>query len=225
MMSKNKLLILMVSIAIGILVIFQIVNDAKSYAFINFNTVATLQNELDAVKRDIDELKILIKVSKNELNQYQELIKNDQDISDYMMSEIHKYKAIAGYTNMHGEGIMIRLEDNQRETNRNINYDLVHDVDIAMIINDLINAGAEAISINGKRIIAKTEIVCIGPLIRINGEGVGAPFIIKAIGNKDLLFASVNAPHTYAYNLREFYGLNIETMKSNFILIPKHSER
>ncbi len=150
---------------------------------------------------------------------------NEEDISVYLTDEINEIKSVAGYTNLRGEGVMIKLSDNMNESLGNINYDLIHDIDVTIIINDLISSGAEAVSINGKRILSKTEVVCIGPLIRVNGEGIAAPFIIKAIGNKDELSAAINAPNTYAYNLKTVYGIGIETMKSNFILIPKYTEK
>jgi uncharacterized protein YlxW (UPF0749 family) len=199
-------------------------NDSKSYAFINVNSVAVFSNELNTIKQEIEGLKSIIIMTSRDLNRYQLAEFNTEYIAGYLEEEIKRVKAIAGYTNVRGEGVLIKLADNESITQGNINYDLVHDVDVAMIINDLIDSGAEAISINGKRILSKTEIVCVGPLIKINGESVGAPFIIKAIGNKDLLSAAINAPNTYAYNLRTNYGLQIETMKSDFILIPKYND-
>ncbi|HBH12172.1 MAG: Division initiation protein [Clostridiales bacterium 38_11] len=223
-MTKNRVLITALAVIIGFLAGLQIMNDSKSYAFINVNSVAVFSNELNAINNEIEGLKSIIVMTSRELNKYQLSEFNSEYIADYLAEETNRIKAIAGYTNVRGEGVLIKLSDNESNTQRNTNYDLIHDVDVAMIINDLIDSGAEAISINGKRILAKTEIVCVGPLIKINGEGVGAPFIIKAIGNKDLLSAAINAPNTYAYNLKNVYGLGIETMKSDFILIPKYSD-
>ncbi len=220
-MTKNRVWVTALAVIIGFLGGLQIMNDSKSYAFINVNSVAVFSNELNAVNNKIEDLKSLIVMTSRDLNRYQLSEYNSEYIAGYLEEEIERVKAIAGYTNVRGEGVLIKLADNESNTQRNINYDLVHDVDVVMIINDLIDSGAEAISINGKRILAKTEIVCVGPLIKINGESVGAPFIIKAIGNKDLLSAAINAPNTYAYNLKNVYGLEIETMKSDFILIPK----
>lgn len=221
-MTKYRVWITALAVIIGFLAGLQIMNDSKSYAFINVNSVAVFSNELNAIHNEIEGLKSLIVMTSRDLNRYQLSEYNSEYIAGYLEEEIERVKAIAGYTNVRGEGVLIKLADNESNTQRNINYDLVHDVDVVMIINDLIDSGAEAISINGKRILAKTEIVCVGPLIKINGESVGAPFIIKAIGNKDLLSAAINAPNTYAYNLKNVYGLEIETMKSDFILIPKH---
>ncbi|MDP3388159.1 MAG: DUF881 domain-containing protein [Eubacteriales bacterium] len=223
-MTKNRILITTLAVIIGFLAGLQIMNDSKSYAFINVNSVAVFSNELNAINNEIEGLRSIIILTSRDLNRYQLSEFNSDYIAGYLEEEIDRVKAIAGYTNVRGEGVLIKLSDNESITQGNINYDLVHDVDIAMIINDLINSGAEAISINGKRILAKTEVVCVGPLIKINGEGVGAPFIIKAIGNKDLLSAAINAPNTYAYNLKNAYGLEIETMKSDFILIPKYND-
>lgn len=222
---KKGLAVLILSLTIGLLLGTQIVNESKDFVFININTVAGLSTEVEIINQDIEDIKNIIERSRNELAEYEMLESNGEDISVYLNDEIDKMKAIAGYTNLRGEGIMVKLSDNMEESHGNINYDLIHDMDVTIIINDLINAGAEAVSINGKRILSNTEVVCIGPLIRVNGEGIAAPFIIKAIGNKDELSAAINAPNTYAYNLKTVYGIGIETMKSNFILIPKYTEK
>lgn len=222
---KKGIAVLMLSLAIGFLLGMQITNESKDFVFININTVASLSNEVNMINQEIKDIKNIIEKSKNELTEFEMLENNEEDISVYLTDEINEIKSVAGYTNLRGEGVMIKLSDNMNESLGNINYDLIHDIDVTIIINDLIRSGAEAVSINGKRILSKTEVVCIGPLIRVNGEGIAAPFIIKAIGNKDELSAAINAPNTYAYNLKTVYGIGIETMKSNFILIPKYTEK
>jgi|LGOV01.1.fsa_nt_gb uncharacterized protein YlxW (UPF0749 family) len=222
---KKGIAVLMLSLAIGFLLGMQITNESKDFVFININTVASLSNEVNMINQEIKDIKNIIEKSKNELTEFEMLENNEEDISVYLTDEINEIKSVAGYTNLRGEGVMIKLSDNMNESLGNINYDLIHDIDVTIIINDLISSGAEAVSINGKRILSKTEVVCIGPLIRVNGEGIAAPFIIKAIGNKDELSAAINAPNTYAYNLKTVYGIGIETMKSNFILIPKYTEK
>jgi uncharacterized protein YlxW (UPF0749 family) len=222
---KKGIAVLMLSLAIGFLLGMQITNESKDFVFININTVASLSNEVNMINQEIKDIKNIIEKSKNELTEFEMLENNEEDISVYLTDEINEIKSVAGYTNLRGEGVMVKLSDNMNESLGNINYDLIHDIDVTIIINDLIRSGAEAVSINGKRILSKTEVVCIGPLIRVNGEGIAAPFIIKAIGNKDELSAAINAPNTYAYNLKTVYGIGIETMKSNFILIPKYTEK
>ncbi len=195
---------------------------------INENEVFTLSNiqiltnEYCNAKDEIENLKILIEQKKNALVEYENALSNDNGIKDILEKDINYTKMYCGLTDVRGQGIMIKISDNLANTGRSFNNDIVHASDISIIINELRNAGAEAISINGKRIINSTEIVCVGPLIKINGEGVAAPFVISVIGDQDLLSAAINAPNTYAYELKEEYGIDIETRISNDISIPKH---
>ena len=50
-------------------------------------------------------------------------------------------------------------------------------------------SGAEAISINGQRIVARTEIRCVGPVITVNGTRIAPPIKIQAIDDPNVLRA------------------------------------
>ena len=98
--------------------------------------------------------------------------------------------AALGTTEATGKGIIITLKDNSNIKVETLgvaedpNKYIIHDEDILNVVNELKNAGAEAISVNGQRIVSSSSIVCIGNVIKVNGEKVGAPFVIKAIGNQ-----------------------------------------
>ena len=79
----------------------------------------------------------------------------------------------------------------------------------------------EAISINDKRITGTTAITCAGNVIQVNGEKVGSPFIIKAIGQKDLLYGEVTKNGGTIYKLKK-YGVITEIKKSDNIEISKN---
>lgn len=186
--------------------------------------IKILTNELYNSKEETSDIKVLIEQKKNELMEYENSINKDAGIKKILENNLEYMRLYCGLTDVRGRGIMVKISDNMLKTEGNLNYDIVHDIDIAVIINELKNAGAEAIAINGKRIINSTEVVCVGPLIKINREGVAAPFIIRVIGNPDLLSAAINAPNTYAYTIKEVYGINIDTIKSDDILIPKYPD-
>ncbi len=223
MIIKNKIFIFIISFLVGITIMMQINNDAKNFTFANVHTVNRISNQLKTTNEDVEDLKQLIKIKSNKLYEYKENINNDKDLIELLKREIINAKVRAGLTDLRGEGILIRMNDNPEDTGNNINFDIVHDVDLSVIVNDLINAGAEAISINGKRVVSISEIVCVGPLIKVNGEGIAAPFVIKAIGNKENLAASINAPNTYGYKIKNYYGIEVTTLESEHILIPKYN--
>lgn len=149
---------------------------------------------------------------------------NDSKATE-MLENIKQNNKLIGTTDVTGDGIIIILQDtlvSANNTNLNIpieNY-LVHDSDLKTLINELWNAGAEAISINGERITFKTSIVCDGNTIRINGETTGSPFEIKAIGTG--LYGAIARPGGY-YEFMGQTGVTTSIKTQNNIKITKYN--
>ena len=82
-------------------------------------------------------------------------------------NEINNGNKIIGLTEVTGTGVIIKVEDSEIEQSTVLNTSdlLIHDKDILKIVNELKNAGAEAISINGQRVILTTSIICGGNII------------------------------------------------------------
>lgn len=102
-----------------------------------------------------------------------------------------------------------------------INY-IVHDGDLLEVVNSLRNAGAEAISINNQRIVNSTAITCAGNIIKVNGEKIGSPFKIKAIGLTEKLNGALTMPGGYLERL-ETDGVQVKVEESSNIEIPKYN--
>lgn len=143
-----------------------------------------------------------------------------------LQEKIEKYETILGKTDVTGEGVIITVADNNSVNTSNsfssINASsyLVHDGNLVSIINELKAAGAEAISINNNRITSSTAITCAGNVIQINGQKVGSPFVIKAIGSKELLYGELNKNGGTLYKLKK-YGVLTDIKKSDNIEISK----
>lgn len=131
------------------------------------------------------------------------------------LKELNTY---LGLTDVKGKGIIITVHDNT-SSKLVSNKDLVHDGDIRSIINEIKNIGADAISINGQRIVSSTVISCAGAVVQINGESIGAPFVIKAIGN-DALFYNIQRPGSFLNQMKED-GIFVTVEESDDITIEK----
>ena len=131
--------------------------------------------------------------------------------------EREEVKELSGYSTVTGPGITITMRDSERELKdgQNPNDLIIHDIDILRVLNDLKKAGARAISINGERVLATSKIKCSGATITVNDTTYGQPFIIKAIGDIDLLSAAINSPESYAKSLKDIYGINIKVQENN----------
>ena len=135
---------------------------------------------------------------------------------------------ILGVSEVKGHGIVITVDDNQNialgSWYADPNWLIVHDIDIINIVNELKNVDAEAISINGQRVVSTSAIECDGNVIKVNGQKIGAPFVIKAIGLPELLI-NLDRFGGYLDYLRDerFLNVDVEKVDKEEITIPKYT--
>lgn len=91
----------------------------------------------------------------------------------------------AGLYAVSGPGVVVTIDDSKRQSKagENPNLYLIHDDDMLKVINELWAAGAEAMSINGQRLIDRSEIRCAGPTLSVNNVRYSPPYEITAIGD------------------------------------------
>ena len=95
----------------------------------------------------------------------------------------------AGLTEVRGPGIAAVLTDSALPTSPtgNLNDLVVHEQDLQAVINALWAGGAEAISVNGQRILATTAIRCVGNTLLLHGAVYSPPYEINAVGDERTL--------------------------------------
>ena len=157
-----------------------------------------------------------------ELEKVRESVASKNEELEKLEEEIRKTNVLLGFTDAIGTGVTITLEDGVSTPNTlNPSNLLVHDLDILNIVNELKNAGAEAIEVNGKRIVSTTAIMCDGNVITINGEKVSSPFVINAIGLPEQM-ATLNRPGGYIkYYLEGYVKTDLKKVKT--MTIPKYT--
>ena len=62
---------------------------------------------------------------------------------------------------------------------------VVHQQDIQMVVNTLWSGGAEAMTIQGQRVVSTTAVKCVGNTIVLHGVAYAPPYVIEAIGDPD----------------------------------------
>lgn len=133
-----------------------------------------------------------------------------------------------GLTDVTGKGIILTLRDSQTvnkdtiSATEDISDYVIHEIDIINVINELKNAGAEAISINDERIISTSSIMCAGNVVKVNGQKVAAPFIIKAIGIPESLEETLKRPGGIC-DLLESYKISTDIKKQSNLTILKYT--
>ena len=159
--------------------------------------------------------------SAKELEEIRQASTTNDNSAEEKQEELKKYNQLLGLTDVKGNGIIITVSDSSNDnTAIDLSSLIVHDADLRNLVNELANAGAEAISINDERIVSSTCITCAGNVIQINGNKVGSPFVIKAIGNQESLYGAITRPGGYTYMLKA-RSIQVESKKASNIEISK----
>lgn len=187
-----------------------------------------LRDEVLRWKERYDNVYEELNQSLKELEEVRKQATQNDTKSSAKQEEIKNNNMILGLSEVKGEGLQIVIADNNTGTLKNesealdLSSQVVHYDDLIEVINALNNAGAEAISINGQRIIQTTAITCEGNVIKINGQKVSSPFTIKAIGSQGLLYGSLTMIGGYLYILDEA-GVIVETTQMDNLTVEKYS--
>ena len=139
------------------------------------NRNAQLSEQLDQTKTDLEKMRSEAATSGG--------------MAQTMAEQLKRAEVLSGSAAVRGPGLVVTLSDSQSSGSGAIseNAFVVHDSDLLAVINELRSAGAEALSLNGERILATSEIRCAGNTVSVNNTRYAAPFVIHAIGDPDAM--------------------------------------
>ena len=186
------------------------------------DAVLKAKEKYDNLYRELEEAENKLEVERANATQ------NNTELTD-LENEIKDGNKVLGVSEVTGNGLIITIDDNQdislNSWFADPNLLVVHDTDLMSVVNELKNAGAEAISINEQRLVVTAAIECDGNIIKVNGEKIGAPFTIKAIGLPEVLI-NVDRFGGYLDYLRETRYLKVSVERvtdKKTITIPKYT--
>ena len=222
-MKKGKITV-SITIVIACLVLtfvmfmqFKIVNQTDIKSIENMRK-SELKTELANWKSKYDEVEQQYNEISTKINEYKTNNKTDNQNGELLQSELEQVNMALGKTDVQGPGIIITLRDTDNEEIAKYNAD-----DLISIVNSLKSAGVEAISINDERVINMTDMVTISSsFIKVNGQRILSPYIIKAIGDQSYLEGALLGNGGYVDLLKKDRR-NVTIEKENKIKINKYN--
>lgn len=99
---------------------------------------------------------------------------------------------------------------------------VVHQQDIQAVVNALWKGGAEAVSIQGQRIITTSGIKCVGNSVVLHGIPYAPPYVIEAIGDAGRMAAALKESRalTIYRQYADAYGLGYKETKESSLSLP-----
>lgn len=226
---KYKFFIFTASLFIGFLGTINFnMNSISSLFRMNTQEYRNASDERNMLYESISDLK---EENYNLTQQYNEYIQHESDSSnivDSMGNQLNDYYIMGGLTEVEGPGIVVKIEDGSYDINvdsqEEVNRRTLHDIDVAMVINELRYIGAEAIALNNYRVIGNTGVTCNWAFIGFDDESMEmAPFNFYAIGDPEQLETAIKSEGSYINELI-IRKLNIEINVLDHITISPTSK-
>ncbi len=214
--------IMLVAAVLGVLLAVQFRSVNHASGGISIDRAQELTTELKQVNREKEALAQEISDLEFKLNQIKQ---GQSEAVTALQNELNKVSMSAGLIRVTGPGIELVLDkpDNTEDIQMPPELMVIQDEYLYSALNELWGAGAEAISINGQRIIATTEIRQAGSFININLKRVVPPYQILAIGDPEELIKNLEITGGLKETLMDL-GIKVSLEKHEELTLPAYVE-
>ncbi|NGQ93722.1 DUF881 domain-containing protein [Brevibacillus sp. SYP-B805] len=223
--AKFTLYLTLVTLSTGFLIATSIESTKASLAERQnekqFQQETQLNERILAEKEQNRQLEVQLLDLQRQVSKVEQAMAEHQSEAADILAQLDAARMMAGVVPVEGPGVIVTMQDkaNAGESEDVTKY-IVHEQDVRLVVNELRAAGAEAISINGQRLISNSAIRCVGPTIIVNGVKSAAPFVITAIGDPATLVNALNLPGGVLQTLEGFVQITVQS--KDLVEIPAY---
>ena len=158
---------------------------------------------------------------RTQLRAYEQGASQGRDQLEALGRQLERLRGLAGHTHVAGPGVIVELDDSPLplRPGDDPNTVILHYTDLQGVLNDLFASGAEAVAINGERVISTTGLNCVGTTIICNAKRIAPPYHVTAIGDTDQMARHLGRPDGVLAGLRSF-GFPVKVTKAGRLTVP-----
>lgn len=210
-MRGTKIFTFLVTVLVGVLIIFQFRSQTNYRAAISQETTSDLASESALLVKNNQDTRAKILELEKKYQDYQSSLSNKDQSKTLILDEIEKNKKEAGLSEISGQGVEINVKDSIKEPQ------------LVDLVNALKNIGVLGISINDKRLIISSGLEVSGDEVKIKSLGkeetTKMPLLISACGDSNLLFDALRRKGGIEEQLKG-YGISLDIQKKDNIRLP-----
>ena len=180
--------------------------------------------QVTALEQEQQDLRKQIAVAEASVVEFQQATTTSSSALAEVNRQLEQARLSVGLTALRGPGVVIEIADSKRvvpDGENPSNYIVLVD-DLRDIVTALWAEGAEAISINGERLVATSSIYGVGASVLVNTAFLSPPFRIEAIGAAGLLdrFSTNAAFRGRVAHRIDAFGLEFASQAADSLDIP-----
>jgi len=173
--AQRLIIISLIAVALGFLLVVQLRSQAavaRTLAAQDDTSVALLINDLNRANNELIQQGVALAQQEAQLRQA--LAAGGAD-AQAIQKELTALREVNGEVPVHGPGLQIQIQG------------AIMDFELQDALNNMRNAGAEAMALNGYRIISSTPVQSRGNTLLIDGHAVSAPLSLLVVGDPEQL--------------------------------------
>lgn len=210
---KNQGLLAMVFVVLGFLVAYQYRQVEAPPKTFTLQELQEVQSELEALREEKDRLITQNQGLAEQVKNYESAAASSSEMHRLLKEELDYSRILLGLVDVKGPGVILTLRPSDVQLQPQT-YQYLTELELVYIINELKFAGAEAVSINDKRISIQSALKSSSgnSFILINDEKVSPveEITIKAIGDPEKLGAAMAFQGALSYYALEQYDIRIQ---------------
>ncbi len=213
--------IILVAVALGLLMAFQFRTNSSLDKGVPYDRLQELTIERKQLERDIEQLN---EEAADLTAKLEEAGRGYEEAVSALQKELFKVRLYAGLVPVCGPGIEVILDNppaGSAAKGPSVLY-YVKDEDLLKVVNELRGAGAEAIAVNGQRILSTSEIRQAGGHINVNTVRLSPPYTVAAVGNPSRLKSSLEIKGGLVEYLSDV-GIVVKVLEKDETVIPAYS--
>lgn len=219
--SKENITIAISIFLVCIIFVSVLLIQVKTVSQVNETDIENLRTselseQLSTWKSKYEEVSEELKDTNSKILDYTTKIEDNEEASELLEAELEKSRLILGKTDVVGDGVVITLSDGENK---------IEASDLIELANDLWFAGAEAISINGVRIVNMTEFVDVAGYIIVKPrQRIVSPYVVKVIGDQTYLTSTLSLKNSGFIDIQNSNGKKVTMEQQRNIKISAYSD-
>jgi uncharacterized protein YlxW (UPF0749 family) len=196
-----------VAMLIGVLLVGQLRSQARPTEITSL-PAQDLSELIDTLSARNRELRSGLADLRETLREYRVAGSQGQSALDVSREDLRRITAFAGLAAVQGQGLVLDVDGD------------LDAIALNDLVNELRNAGAEAIAVDQVRLTNRSVAVQGPTALMIDGVEIGQHFTLSAIGSPEGLLSALERPGGLIAQLEQFINATIVARQSASIVLP-----
>jgi|SRR5688500_18972111 len=207
----GPVLVLLVTAVIGFLLVSRLRGEERFTQRLEAESEEDLARILAGLTAEADALRDEVSGLRLQLAELQASSRSDESAARSAEQQLQALEVLAGTVPVTGSGVTIRVTDPADA----VTYDSLID-----IVQELRDAGAEAIAVDNRRVGANSAFGEDDDVVTLDGATLSAPYTVTAIGRPATLEGGLEIPGGALDSLRALKDVEVSVQRTPVVDIP-----